>query len=113
MSSRRKSKVSLFDKCNLIDFPERGDTLADLFKSRLTQGPHAFGARGLADFRRRPFVQNQFANPVGKRQQLSDGRPRLFPVVERVPHELPATSHNRGYLATKASRSGHLLELIG
>jgi GTP cyclohydrolase II len=34
-------------------------------------------------------------------------------VVERVPHELPATSHNRGYLATKASRSGHLLELIG
>lgn len=34
-------------------------------------------------------------------------------VVERVAHELPATVHNRGYLATKAARSGHLLELIG
>ena len=30
-------------------------------------------------------------------------------VVERVPHVLPANAHNRGYLATKRDRSGHLL----
>ena len=30
-------------------------------------------------------------------------------VTERVPHALPATPHNRRYLATKRDRSGHLL----
>ena len=30
-------------------------------------------------------------------------------VAERVPHVLPANAHNRGYLATKRDRSGHLL----
>jgi GTP cyclohydrolase II len=29
-------------------------------------------------------------------------------VVERVPHAFPATAHNKKYLATKATRSGHL-----
>jgi GTP cyclohydrolase II len=32
-------------------------------------------------------------------------------VVERIPHELPANTHNRLYLETKRARSGHLLEL--
>lgn len=30
-------------------------------------------------------------------------------VVERVPHAFPANDHNARYLATKASRAGHLL----
>ncbi|MBM3512347.1 MAG: GTP cyclohydrolase II [Alphaproteobacteria bacterium] len=30
-------------------------------------------------------------------------------VVERVPQVMPSNDHNRGYLATKATRSGHLL----
>ncbi|MET0180535.1 MAG: GTP cyclohydrolase II [Novosphingobium sp.] len=30
-------------------------------------------------------------------------------VVERVPHALPANPHNRGYLASKRDRAGHLL----
>jgi GTP cyclohydrolase II len=30
-------------------------------------------------------------------------------VVERIPHATPPNRHNLGYLATKASRSGHLL----
>ncbi|CAA7621194.1 GTP cyclohydrolase II [Magnetospirillum sp. SS-4] len=29
-------------------------------------------------------------------------------VAERVPHVFPSNDHNRGYLATKASRGGHL-----
>lgn len=32
-------------------------------------------------------------------------------VVERVQHELPAHSHDRGYLETKRERFGHLLRL--
>lgn len=32
-------------------------------------------------------------------------------VTERVPHQLPANRHNHFYLQTKASKSGHLLEL--
>jgi GTP cyclohydrolase II len=31
-------------------------------------------------------------------------------IVERVGHAIPANQHNRAYLATKASRSGHLFE---
>jgi GTP cyclohydrolase II len=35
-------------------------------------------------------------------------------VVERVPHAIAPTRHNQAYLATKARRSGHLLEdLLG
>ncbi len=30
-------------------------------------------------------------------------------VVERVPHVFPANDHNKRYLRTKATRSGHLL----
>ena len=29
-------------------------------------------------------------------------------VVERIPHATTPNRHNRGYLTTKASRSGHL-----
>ncbi len=31
-------------------------------------------------------------------------------VSERIPHAMPTTAHNRSYLATKARRSGHLLD---
>ncbi len=31
-------------------------------------------------------------------------------VIERVRHVMPANAHNRAYLATKAARSGHLLD---
>lgn len=32
-------------------------------------------------------------------------------VAERVPHVIPPNAHNRGYLATKAHRSGHLINI--
>jgi len=32
-----------------------------------------------------------------------------IPVVERVPHQMPANPHNADYLTTKRKRSGHLL----
>ena len=32
-------------------------------------------------------------------------------VTERVPHAIPPSVHNRGYLETKAKRSGHILEV--
>ena len=32
-----------------------------------------------------------------------------IPVVDRIPHVMAATEHNRSYLATKRDRSGHLL----
>ena len=34
-------------------------------------------------------------------------------VKERVPHVIPANEHNRFYLETKASRSGHFIDLEG
>jgi len=34
-------------------------------------------------------------------------------VARRVPHEMPPNPHNCRYLATKATRSGHLLTLVG
>jgi GTP cyclohydrolase II len=34
-------------------------------------------------------------------------------VVERVPHAFPAQTHNESYLATKARRSGHYLDMPG
>ena len=30
-------------------------------------------------------------------------------ITERIPHVIPATEYNRDYLATKAAKSGHLL----
>jgi GTP cyclohydrolase II len=36
---------------------------------------------------------------------------RGMPVTARVPHVMAASEHNRGYLETKARRSGHLLTL--
>jgi GTP cyclohydrolase II len=32
-------------------------------------------------------------------------------VTDRVPHVIPANQYNRFYLQTKATRSGHLIEL--
>ena len=32
------------------------------------------------------------------------------PVVERVPHHMPANPHNADYLSTKRKKSGHLIE---
>jgi GTP cyclohydrolase II len=32
-------------------------------------------------------------------------------VAGRIPHQMPPNRHNRHYLATKARRSGHLIEL--
>ena len=34
-------------------------------------------------------------------------------VAERVPHVLPTNEHNQFYLATKANKSGHLIDLHG
>jgi GTP cyclohydrolase II len=34
-------------------------------------------------------------------------------VSGRIPHQLPATRHNRFYLETKAARSGHYLDFTG
>ncbi len=45
-------------------------------------------------------------NPI-KMEALA---PEGVEVVERVPHAMPANPHNQGYLATKAIRSGHLLD---
>lgn len=44
-------------------------------------------------------------NPDKTRQLASLG----MPVVERVPHSIEPSLHNRAYLETKARRSGHLL----
>ncbi|MGE5476418.1 MAG: GTP cyclohydrolase II [Bacteroidales bacterium] len=43
-------------------------------------------------------------NPVKVGQLAAHG----ITVAERVPHVFPANDHNRSYLSTKASRSGHL-----
>ena len=34
-------------------------------------------------------------------------------VAGRVPHVIPPNRHNRSYLETKASRSGHWIDLSG
>lgn len=34
-----------------------------------------------------------------------------MPVTRRLPHAIPPGPHNRGYLATKARRSGHLIDV--
>ena len=34
-------------------------------------------------------------------------------VTERIPHVIPPNPHNRFYLETKATRSGHLIDLFG
>jgi GTP cyclohydrolase II len=46
-------------------------------------------------------------NPDKTRQLTALG----MPVVERIPHAIPPSLHNRAYLATKARRSGHLLDI--
>lgn len=41
-----------------------------------------------------------------------DGLEQLGIVVSaRVPHVIPANEHNRAYLATKAARSGHMIDV--
>jgi GTP cyclohydrolase II len=44
-------------------------------------------------------------NPKKHEGLVSNG----IPVVDRIPHVMPPTEHNRDYLATKRDRSGHLL----
>ena len=46
-------------------------------------------------------------NPDKVRQLVALG----MPVAERIPHEIPPGIHNHAYLATKARRSGHLLDI--
>lgn len=46
-------------------------------------------------------------NPDKMRQLSALG----MPVVERIPHAIPPSVHNRAYLETKARRSGHLLDI--
>ena len=36
-----------------------------------------------------------------------------MPIRARVPHVIPANEHNRFYLETKASRSGHFIDFDG
>ena len=45
-------------------------------------------------------------NPAKVRALTAQG----IEVVDRVPHAVPANRHNRAYLATKAQKSGHLLQ---
>lgn len=45
-------------------------------------------------------------NPDKARQLVALG----VPVVERIPHAIVPSVHNRAYLETKARRSGHLLD---
>ena len=47
-------------------------------------------------------------NNPEKMRQLSQHR---VPVVDRIPHVIPANDFNRFYLQTKARRSGHLLDV--
>jgi GTP cyclohydrolase II len=46
-------------------------------------------------------------NPAKVRQLEQYG----VTIVDRLPHLLPTNPHNRAYLATKAQRSGHLIEV--
>jgi len=43
-------------------------------------------------------------------EKVAGLRAQGLEVVERVPHQFPANAHNQGYLATKKSRAGHLLD---
>ena len=37
----------------------------------------------------------------------------VYQVVGRIPHVIPPNEHNRFYLETKASRSGHFIDFSG
>lgn len=54
-------------------------------------------------------VQLMTNNPSKIRQLLQYG----VPVTGRIPHVLPPNPHNRFYLETKASRSGHFIDFSG
>src|SRR5579875_554014 len=54
----------LFNKSNLIDFLQRCYAFPDFLERSFPQRSHALVARGLADFRRRPLIENQLADPV-------------------------------------------------
>jgi GTP cyclohydrolase II len=49
-------------------------------------------------------------NNPEKIRQLAQHR---MPVVGRIPHVIPPNEHNRFYLETKATRSGHFIDFSG
>src|SRR5258708_2018426 len=61
------------DKRDLVDLLHCSDAGLDLLQRRFAQEPHSFVMRRLADLRRRPLFQNQFADMVGKIKQFVDG----------------------------------------
>src|SRR6266545_3389021 len=65
--------MSGLDERHFVDFPQRGDALADLLHSRFAQERHAFFAGQALDFGSGALVQNHFADAVGQVEQLMDG----------------------------------------
>src|SRR5436309_3141063 len=61
-----------FDEGDLVDFAQRGDAEYDALDGRLAEKAHAFFARRLFDFRRRPFLENHLPDGVAQIQQLAD-----------------------------------------
>ena len=50
---------------------------------------------------------------TGSRREGSDLTKHGIVVTERVPLIIPPNPHNRFYLETKATKSGHLIDLAG
>src|SRR5215475_5335989 len=61
------------DERDLVDLLQRRDAGPDFVERGFTQESHSFFMRRLADFRRRPLFQNQFADAIGKIKQFVDG----------------------------------------
>jgi GTP cyclohydrolase II len=77
-------------------------------------------ALGFADDERDYEVAARMLDALGVRSvRLMTNNPRKIEqlvehgveVAGRIPHQMPPNRHNRHYLATKARRSGHLIEL--
>lgn len=77
-------------------------------------------ALGFEDDERRYDIAAQMIEELGIRsvhlltnnpKKIAGLRSHGIPVTGRIPLELPTNRFNRGYLATKRAKSGHLLEL--
>src|ERR1035441_7577097 len=68
-----------FDERHLIDLAQGGDTEAQFLHCRFAQEGHTLFARRPLDLRRRPPVQNHFADLVREVQQFVDGRTSAEP----------------------------------
>jgi GTP cyclohydrolase II len=77
-------------------------------------------ALGFGDDERDYRVAAEMLKALGIRSiQLLSNNPRKIKgleengivITERIPHSMPANPHNRGYLETKARKSGHLISL--